>query len=174
MSKQAPDSARDIRSMVNTHILPAWGKRKTADIRPSDVDKLLAEVAKGRARPHKTTTKQKRVKPLQGTRPTPLRANRVGCTIRKMFNLAIRWEIRTDNPAAGFICNPETPRERFLDLKEIERLSKALADHPNQRFAEARRSSRQEQSRCLIQPARGMPEAARTSGPKPRTLLVSH
>jgi len=53
--------------MVNTHILPARGKRKAADIRPSDVDKRLAEVAKGR---------QKRAKPLQGARPTPLRANR--------------------------------------------------------------------------------------------------
>jgi integrase len=136
VSKQAPDSARDIRSMVNTHILPAWGKRKAADIRPSDVDKLLAEVAKGRARPHKAKTKQKRTKPLQGARPTPLRANRVGCTIRKMFNLAIRWEIRTDNPAAGFIRNAETPRERFLDMKEIEGLSKVLAEHPNQRFSD--------------------------------------
>jgi integrase len=122
--------------MVETHILPAWGKRKAADIRPSDVDKLLAEVAKGRARPSKAKTKQKRVKPLQGTRPTPLRANRVGCTVRKMFNLAIRWEIRTDNPAAGFIRNPENPRERFLDMKEIGRLSEVLASHKNRRAAD--------------------------------------
>lgn len=136
VSKQAPDSARDIRSMVNTHILPAWGKRKAADIRPSDVDKLLAEVAKGRARPAKAKTKQKRVKPLQGARPTPLRANRVGCTVRKMFNLAIRWEVRTDNPAASFIRNPENPRERFLDLKEIGRLSEVLASHKNRRAAD--------------------------------------
>jgi hypothetical protein len=31
------------------------------------------------------------------------------CVIRKMFNLAIRWEMRTDNPAVGFIRNPEKP-----------------------------------------------------------------
>ncbi len=52
-----------------------------------------------------------------------------------MFNLAIRWELRPDNPAASFIRNPESPRERFLDHKEIGRLSEALAAHPNQRMA---------------------------------------
>jgi integrase len=53
-----------------------------------------------------------------------------------MFNLAIRWEMRPDNPASGFIRNPESPRERFLDLKEIGRLSEVLAEHPNQRMAD--------------------------------------
>jgi hypothetical protein len=33
-----------------------------------------------------------------------------------MFNLAIRWEITRDNPAASFLRNPETPRERFLRI----------------------------------------------------------
>ena len=53
-----------------------------------------------------------------------------------MFNLAIRWEMCTDNPAAGFIRNPENPRERFLDVAEIGRLSKVLNDHKNQRMAD--------------------------------------
>jgi integrase len=68
--------------------------------------------------------------------PTPGRANRVGCAIRKMFNLAIRWEMRTDNPAAGFIRNPESQRERFLDVTEIGRLSQTLNEHKNQRMAD--------------------------------------
>jgi hypothetical protein len=33
----------------------------------------------------------------------------VGCAIRNTFNLAIRWEMRADNPTAGFIRNPENP-----------------------------------------------------------------
>ena len=136
VSKQAPDSAADHRSMMNKLVLPTWGDRKVIDIRRADVDKLLADVAKGRARPHKKTTKQKRLKPLQPTRPTPGRANRLGCAIRKMFNLAIRWEMRTDNPAAGFIRNPENPRERFLDITEIARLSEVLNEHKNQRMAD--------------------------------------
>lgn len=136
VSKQAADAGKDIRSMMEKLVLPAWGKRKVVDIRTSDVDKLLAEVAKGRARPSKAATKQKRAKALQGARPTPGRANRLGSALRKMFNLAIRWEIRTDNPAACFIRNLENPRERFLDLKEIGRLSEVLAAHKNKPFAD--------------------------------------
>jgi hypothetical protein len=48
--------------------------------------------------------------------PNVGQANRVGSAIRKMFNLAIRWEITRDNPAASFLRNPETPRERFLRI----------------------------------------------------------
>ena len=136
VSKQTSNAAKDIRSMMTKLVLPAWGTRKVVDIRTSDVDRLLTEVAKGRARPHKSKTKKKRPKALHGARPTPGRANRLGCAIRKMFNLAIRWEIRTDNPAAGFIRNPEYPRERFLDLKEIGRLSEVLDAHPNRRGAD--------------------------------------
>ena len=132
----APDSASDYRSMMMTYVMPIWGQRKVIDIRRSDVDQLLVEIAKGRARPRKEKTKQKRLKPLQPARPTPGRANRVGCAIRKMFNLAIRWEMRTDNPAAGFIRNPENPRERFLDIAEIERLSQVMNEHKNQRMAD--------------------------------------
>jgi integrase len=64
-----------------------------------------------------------------------VRANRVGEILRKMFNLAIRWQIRTDNPAAGFSRFPEMPRDRFLSADEIKRLAEVLADHPNRRCA---------------------------------------
>jgi integrase len=43
---------------------------------------------------------------------------------------------QTNRIFSGLIRNPETPRERFLDLNEIERLSKVLTEHPNQRFAD--------------------------------------
>jgi integrase len=132
----APDSASDYRSMMMTYVMPVWGQRKVIDIRRSDVDELLAQIAQGRARPHKVKTKQKRLKPLQPPRPAPGRANRVGCAIRKMFNLAIRWEMRTDNPAAGFIRNLENPQERFLDVTEIGRLSQVLNEHKSHRMAD--------------------------------------
>lgn len=136
VSRLARDSASDYRSMMMTYVMPVWGDRKVADIRPSDVDYLLTGIAKGRARKHKQKTKQKRLKPLQPAKPTPIRANRIGSAIRKMFNLAIRWEMRSDNPASAFISNPESPRERFLDIKEIGCLSEALNDHPNQRMGD--------------------------------------
>jgi site-specific recombinase XerD len=117
-----------------TYVMPASADRKVIDIRFSDVDHLLAGIAKGRARRHKESTKQKRLNPLKPAKLTPIRANRVASAIRKMFNLPIRWEMRTDNPAASFIRNPESPRERFLHLKEISRVSEILAEHPNQRL----------------------------------------
>jgi hypothetical protein len=107
----------DVTSMIRTFVIPAWSARKAADIRPSDVDALLAEIARGRARPHKAKTKHRRGALLKGARPTPVRANRVGAVIRKMFALAVRWGMRADNPASSFIRNPEQHRERFLDRK---------------------------------------------------------
>jgi integrase len=52
-----------------------------------------------------------------------------------MFNLAIRWQMRTDNPTAGFSRFPEIPRDRFLSADEIKRLADVLAAHPNHRCA---------------------------------------
>ena len=53
----------------------------------------------------------------------------------KMFNLAIRWEYRADNPVTGLVFNPEPPRHRYLTEDEIRRLTAVLADHPNRRCA---------------------------------------
>ena len=73
----------------------------------------------------------------RGRKPTPVRANRLGEILRKMFNLAIRWRIRADNPAAGFARNAEAPRDRCLTTDEIGRLSAALDAHPNRCAADA-------------------------------------
>lgn len=135
VSKLAARSAADVTSIVKAHVLAAWGSRKAADIFAADVDALLAKVARGRVRPRKDKTKQKRRRALAAARPTPVRANRVGEIVRKMFALAVRWKVRPDNPASGFIRKPEQPRERFLDRHEIELLSSVLSGHPNQRFA---------------------------------------
>jgi integrase len=46
-----------------------------------------------------------------------------------MFELAIKWEYRTDNPAKGIERRPEEKRERFLSPAEIERLAAVLLTH---------------------------------------------
>jgi integrase len=69
--------------------------------------------------------------------PTPVRANRLAEILRKMFNLAIRWRIRIDNPAAGFARNAEAHRDRYLSTDEIGWLSAALDAHSNRRAADA-------------------------------------
>ena len=123
-ARLAKHNRDDQKSMLRKMVEPVWGPRKAAEIQPEDVDKLLRQIAKG-------TPGRK------GRKPTPVRANRLGEVLRKMFNLAIRWRIRSDNPAAGFVRNIETPRERYLSIEEIGRLSTALEAHPNRRAADA-------------------------------------
>lgn len=135
--KLAPRNAADQKSMLRKFVEPEWGARKVTEITSSDVDRLLAKMAAGRARPKKDKPKTKRKRPLSKPRPTPIRANRLGEVLRKMFNLAIKpWGMRTDNPAAGFNRNTENEREVFLTPEQIEMLAEVINAHENQRAAD--------------------------------------
>lgn len=52
-----------------------------------------------------------------------------------MFNLAVAWKMRADNPADGFRRRMETERERFLSMDELARLGEALQAAEDQRAA---------------------------------------
>lgn len=132
--KLSPTNASDQASMMNKLVAPHWGKRLVTEITKSDVEKLLAKIAEGRARPHKAKPSN-RARKLQPARPTPIRANRVGEALRKMFNLAVEWGMRADNPASSFYRRIENARERFLTKDEIDRLAKALDADEDQRAA---------------------------------------
>jgi integrase len=56
-------------------------------------------------------------------------ANRTHAVLSKMFNLAIKWQMRLDNPCRGVERNHEEPRERYLTPEEIVRLTAVLADY---------------------------------------------
>jgi integrase len=127
-------NAADQKSMVAKLIAPHWGKKLVTEITKAEVGKLLEKIAEGRARPHKAKPNN-RARKLQGPKPTPVRANRVGEVLRKMFNLAIEWGWREDNPANGFYRRVENPRERFLTKGEIDRLAAVLDADPDQRAA---------------------------------------
>jgi len=130
-------NGKDQTSMLRKLVEPEWGSRKVADITEADVSKLLAKIAAGRARPRKEQPKHKRRVALAKARPTPIRANRVGEVLRKMFNLAVKpWKMRDDNPAATFHRNVENEREVFLTLDQIGRLASAIDAHENQRAAD--------------------------------------
>jgi len=45
-----------------------------------------------------------------------------------MFNLAVRWRWRTDNPTKGLERNPEAERKRYLQGEELAALLAALAE----------------------------------------------
>jgi integrase len=130
----APLNASDQRSVLTKLVAPLWANKLVADITPHDVAKLLNIIAEGRARPSKQKPNN-RARKLQGKKPTPVRANRVGEVLRKMFSLAIAWGWRTDNPAAGFKKRVETARERFMSHEEIGRLAEVLEAAEDQRAA---------------------------------------
>ena len=103
----------DDRAMLNALVLPEIGRLKVHEVKRADIDQLHRKVSQTK----------------------PIRANRMVQLLSKMFNLAIRWEYRADNPAKGVTRNPENPRSRYLSNGELERLISVLANHENQRSA---------------------------------------
>jgi integrase len=68
---------------------------------------------------------------------TPIQANRTMALLSKMFNLAIQWGWRSDNPAMGVGKYKEQKRHRWLDDEESQRLFAALDTYHNQNVANA-------------------------------------
>lgn len=134
LPRLAPRNASDQISMLRKMVEPEWGKQLVTEITKQDVERFLNKVAEGRPRPSKLKPNN-RARKLQGWKPTPIRANRMGQLLRKMFNLAIDWEWRADNPASGFRKRIENSRERFLNKEEITRLAAAIERADDQRAA---------------------------------------
>ena len=109
-------SRREDEALIKRWIKPEFGTRKVSDIRHADVDAL-----------HRKITGH----------GTPTRANRTMSLISKMFSLAVRWEMRDDNPAKGIERNNEEKRNRYLVGDELRRLTEALAAYPVQTSANA-------------------------------------
>ena len=126
--------ASDQPAIMAQLVAPVWGQKLVTEITKADVEKLLTKIAAGRARPSKAKPNN-RAKKLQGVKPTPVRANRVGEVLRKMFTLAVGWGWREDNPASAFRRRIENERERFLTPEEIGRLAKSLDAATDQRAA---------------------------------------
>ena len=112
-SRKADHAYRDQQSLMRRFVLPRLGKLRIDEVKHADIDRLHQYISE----------------------KTPIQANRVAQVLRKMFNLAILWEYRTDNPVTGLVFNPEPPRHRYLTEDEIRRLTAVLADHPNRRCA---------------------------------------
>jgi integrase len=109
-------SQREDRSLIEQWIRPALGNGKVADVRRVDIERL-----------HRVITDH----------GTPVRANRTATLLSKIFALAVRWEMRPDNPVSGLDRNAEEKRARYLGGDELRRLTEALAEHSNQAAADA-------------------------------------
>ncbi|NHK27609.1 tyrosine-type recombinase/integrase [Parvularcula flava] len=120
LPKQRPSTAKNYSLQLERFVRPALGKRKVVDVTFSDIDALHRDIT------HRGLPRQSRggrKKP----RPAPYQANRVIALVSRLFNLAIRWGWRTDNPAKGVERNQETKRRRYLSPKEQKALISALA-----------------------------------------------
>ncbi|MGH7054931.1 MAG: tyrosine-type recombinase/integrase [Stellaceae bacterium] len=109
-------TGKDDESMIRRIVNPELGNRKVVSLTFADIDRL-----------HRKVTKEH----------GPYQANRLVALLSKMLSLAVRWEMRTDNPARGVERNPEERRYRYLSGDELRRLTEALAAHSSQAAANA-------------------------------------
>jgi integrase len=121
LPKKHASSQKEDLSMIEKVIVPALGTLKAKDVDFADVHALHRKITTG----------------INGRRRTPYRANRVLALLSKMFNLAILWKIRDDNPCKGVEKNDEPPRERFLTKAELTSIVKALTEFEDRESANA-------------------------------------
>ena len=112
--KKRPKSVRDDRAMLDNIILPKLGAKKVDAIGRRDVEAIQVAL-----------------------KDRPYQANRVLSLLSKMFNLAVEWKWRPDNPARGIERYQEQKRERWLSDEELRHLCAVLNEHPNTRAANA-------------------------------------
>lgn len=93
------------KSIWDCHITPQLGTTKVKLVTSGQVMKLLERVGS-------------------------TQANRTLAVLRKAFNLAILWNLRTDNPCEKVPGNGENRRERYLSDEELKRLIAALDTFP--------------------------------------------
>ena len=100
-------SHRDQASFCRLRLVPRWGRRALDEIAPADVVDLQRDL---RAEGLSNAT-----------------VNRYTAVVRRVFNLARRWEvIEGRNPAQHAEMLREQHRERFLSTAEVRRLFHAL------------------------------------------------
>jgi integrase len=115
LPNKRPATADAYRTILRKYVRPHFGAHaKVADVQFTDIDTLHRKVSKGGG---------------------PYIANRMHSVVRRLFNLAIRWGMRTHNPAKGVERNAEYHRRRYLSPEELTRLTAALATHPDQQAA---------------------------------------
>jgi integrase len=116
LPRKAPSTAGEYRRSLRNHVRPFFGLHtKVGDVAFADIDRL-----------HRRLTAEGK----------PFAANRTLALVSKMFSLAVRWGMRSDNPCRNIERNYEGKRRRYLSGDELERLTKALAEHPDKQAAD--------------------------------------
>jgi integrase len=113
VARRRPSTQLAYRIVLRKYIVPALGRKKVAAVEPENIERLHALVS----------------------RQHPTQANRVLAVTAAMFQRAVKWKLRPDNPCKGVERNREHARRRYLRPDELTRLSAALAKDRNQRAA---------------------------------------
>lgn len=106
-ARNKPSTVKGNRITLKAHVLPAFGKVKVADVKRSDVADLIGRL-----------------------RDRPTAANHCLSLLRKMFNLAELWGLRSDgtNPCRHVKKYTGSKRTRLITDDELARLY-AYLDH---------------------------------------------
>jgi integrase len=115
MPRKRVSTQHSYKQQIGADIIPALGSRKVAAVSSDDLDALHRKIS-ARA---------------------PTHANRTLALLSRLFSLAVRWGMRTDNPVRGIERNPEHKRHRYLTSAELERLTVALTKLRDQGAANA-------------------------------------
>jgi integrase len=115
LPRKRPSTQTTYRQQIAAEIIPALGRLKVANVAFADIDGV-----------HRAITK----------RGKPYRANRVLALLSRIFTMAVRWHIRTDNPCKGIERNQEHKRRRYLSADELTRLTRALDEYSDQQSAD--------------------------------------
>jgi integrase len=106
LPRKRPSSQRGDRAMLRLYVRPRLGALKVADVSYSDIEGLH-----------------------RALRAKPYQANRLLALLSKMFALAIRWQMRSDNPCRGVERFPESKREVHLTGDQRAALLIAMQEH---------------------------------------------
>ena len=104
LPRKRPSTQKSYRQQITAEIIPILGRLKAANVTFADVDGLHRKISQR----------------------APYRANRTLALLSRMFTMAIKWQMRTDNPCKGVERNQEVKRKRYLSGDELARLVAAL------------------------------------------------
>jgi hypothetical protein len=114
LTEKREKSRYEDQRMLDRIILPKLGRHRVSAIERRDVESLKASLA-----------------------ATHGQANRVLSLLSKMFSKAMDWQMRMNNPASKIKHYHEEKRDLWLSLEQLQALSTALDDYPDQNAADA-------------------------------------
>jgi len=108
VKKVAPTTAKEYERQIQKYFIPAWGKRKVADIQRKQIVNLIEKLSDS----------------------APVMANRTLAGIKAMLAYGVSVGVIEFNPATGIVRpGKETPRARVLSIDELVIMFNAVDGH---------------------------------------------